>query len=250
MNSGRVPRYRAIAEDLAQKIRSGRYRAGDALPPQRELSTAYGVTLMTLRQALQVLNDDGLIVQQPGRGTFVAPPHAAYRLDALNSLGDELRGQGHPVRTEVISTALRPVPAGLSRPMGLPAGHKGLRLVRVRHLSRQPVIHQVSWIPEPIASAIKGADFGGSPLYTVLAEAGVRIHRATERIRPALLTGPVARLLDRSPGGPVFFSERLTYDADGLAVVLDQATIVGDALEIRADRAAADLSLEWVPQHL
>ncbi|WP_344455040.1 GntR family transcriptional regulator [Actinocorallia aurantiaca] len=249
MNSGRVPRYRAIAEDLAQKIRSGRYRAGDALPPQRELSTSYGVTLMTLRQALQVLNDDGLIVQQPGRGTFVAPPHAEYRLDTLKSLGDELRKQGYPVRTEVVSTTLRPIPASLSKPMGLPAGHKGLRLTRVRHLSRQPVIHQVSWIPEPIASAIKGVDFGEVPLYTALAQAGVRVHRASERIRPSLLTGSVAELLERSPGGPVFFSERVTYDADGLVAVLDQATIVGDALEIRTDRATTDLSLEWISQH-
>ena len=72
-------RYKAIAADLADKIRSGAYRAGQALPPQRELSTAYGVTLMTLRQALQTLSEDGLVA-------CVAGPAPAAHRDAF--LGD------------------------------------------------------------------------------------------------------------------------------------------------------------------
>jgi GntR family transcriptional regulator len=245
MTSGHVPRYRAIAEDLTQKIRSGRYRAGDALPPQRELSAEYGVTLMTLRQALQLLSAEGLVVQQPGRGTYVAPPHAAYRLDSLDSLGDELHTQGYPVRTEVLSTAIRPLPGRLTEPMGAARSHKALRLARVRHLAGQPAIHQVSWIPEPLGSAIKGSDFRETSLYTALAHAGVVVCRASERIRPALLIPSIAARLKRSPGGPVFVSERITYDARDLVVVFDEAIIVGEYMEIRAERAA-DISLEWV----
>src|SRR5437764_14716462 len=84
-----MARYRAIAADLAAKIRDGHSAPGEALPAQRELSTAYGVTLMTLRQALRELSDEGLIVQQPGRGTFVAPPYPAYHLGSLRSLADD-----------------------------------------------------------------------------------------------------------------------------------------------------------------
>src|SRR5690348_5157768 len=99
----RVPAYRRIAADLAEKIREGAYRPGDALPAQRELSASYGVTLMTLRQALQELRDEGLIVQQAGRGTYVTPVHAAYRMDTLRSFVDDLRDQGHEVTTEVLA---------------------------------------------------------------------------------------------------------------------------------------------------
>jgi GntR family transcriptional regulator len=94
-DAGHAARYRAIAADLAAKIRAGKYAAGEALPAQRELSASYGVTLMTLRQALRQLSDDMLIVQQPGRGTFVAPPHLAYQLGSLQSLADDLKKQGH-----------------------------------------------------------------------------------------------------------------------------------------------------------
>lgn len=244
-----VPRYRVIAEDLTGKIRSGRYRAGEALPPQRELSASYGVTLMTLRQALRTLSDEGLVVQRPGRGTYVTPPQAAYPLDTLRSLGDDLRRQGRPVHTEVVSAAIRRIPARLVQPMGVPsAEHKVLRLARVRHLAGRPAVHQVSWIPMPYGSAVKDVDFGATPLYAALADAGVAVHRARERIRPGLLSVPVASRLKSAPGGPVFLSERITFDVDDTVVVLDEAVILGELLEIRAERAATDLSLNWSAQ--
>ncbi len=62
---------------------------------------------MTLRQALRSLSDQGLVVQQPGRGTFVSPPLAAYRLQALRSFADELRAQGCEVTTRVLPAQVR-----------------------------------------------------------------------------------------------------------------------------------------------
>ncbi|MFB9682101.1 GntR family transcriptional regulator [Streptosporangium vulgare] len=245
-----TPRYRAIADDLTHKIRSGHYRAGEALPAQRELSASYGVTMMTLRQALQVLSGEGLIVQRAGRGTYVTPASAEYPLDTLRSLGDDLRRQGYPLRTEVLSAAIRRAPRSLTRLLGdAPSDRRALRLARVRHLLGRPAVHQVSWVVEPHASAIRGADFTETPLYTALTDAGARVHRATERIRPALLTAPVAALLRHPAGAPVFVSERATYDDQGALVVMDHATILGEWMEIRAERKATDLSLHWVSQH-
>lgn len=238
-----TPRYRAIADDLTHKIRSGHYRAGEALPAQRELSASYGVTMMTLRQALQVLSGEGLIVQRAGRGTYVTQASAEYPLDTLRSLGDDLRRQGYPLRTEVLSAAIRQAPRSL-----LGEG-RALRLARVRHLLGRPAVHQISWIVEPYATAIKGTDFTETPLYTALTDAGARVHRATERVRPALLAAPVAKRLQHPEGSPVFVSERATYDDQGALVVMDYATILGEWMEIRAERKATDLSLHWVSQH-
>jgi len=102
----RRPKYAAIAEDLDAKIKSGAYRPGQPLPPQRELSATYGVTLMTLRQALQLLTERGLVSQQAGRGTFVAAPKASYSLGSMQSLADDLRGQGHLVETALLGRDL------------------------------------------------------------------------------------------------------------------------------------------------
>ncbi|MFC4063782.1 GntR family transcriptional regulator [Actinoplanes subglobosus] len=225
----KVPAYRRIAADLADKIRAGEYRPGDALPAQRELSAGYGVTLMTLRQALQQLREDGLIVQQAGRGTFVAPVQAAYRVDTLRSFVEDLREQGHQVTTEVVSASAGPE----------------FRLERLRVLDGRPVIHQTSRVPSPWAAALVGEDFRRISLYAALAEAGVTIVRASERIVPGLLAEPIAGLLRRPAGEPVFVSERTTYAMDEQPVVVDRAVILGDLMEIRAERAATRLSLQW-----
>ncbi|BBH65755.1 GntR family transcriptional regulator [Actinoplanes sp. OR16] len=222
----RVPAYRRIATDLAEKIREGVYRPGDALPAQRELSASYGVTLMTLRQALQELRDQGLIVQQAGRGTYVTPAHAAYRVDTLRSFVEDLREQGHDVTTEVLS-------------------FQGGILERLRLLGGVPAIHQRSKIAEPFAAKVHSGNFRNVSLYEALTEAGATIARASERIIPGLLGDDHARLLRRPAGSPVFVSERTTYGIGDEILVEDRAVILGDLLEIRAERAATRLSLQW-----
>jgi GntR family transcriptional regulator len=235
-------RYRRIAADLATKIRQGGYRPGEALPAQRELAAGYGVTLMTLRQALQKLSDDGLIVQQPGKGTFVAPVQAAYRIDKLRSFTEDLREQGHDVLTRVLSASVRRPPAWVAANLGTgPA----LRLERLRLLGDDPVIHQVSWVTDRHAAAVRAHDFTHTSLYAALADGGVTIMRASERIVPAALTEPAAGHLRQPIGTPVFISERTTYALDETAVVVDRAAVLGDAMEIRAERAATRLSVSW-----
>ncbi|WP_342668870.1 GntR family transcriptional regulator [Dactylosporangium aurantiacum] len=230
-----------MAADLAEKIRTGHYAPGDALPAQRDLSHSYGVTLMTLRQALRHLSDEGLIVQQAGKGTYVSPPHLAYRLGSLRSLADDLREQGHEVRTTVLDRTLRRPPSAVAAQLGTPA----LRLERVREFAGRPAVHQVSWVRKPFGSRLRTVDFAAESLYAALADAGVSVARATETIRPDVLDETVAAHLRTPPGTPVFVSDRVTYSLDDTPVVTDRAVILGDMMEIRATRAATGLSLTW-----
>ncbi|MEV1072296.1 GntR family transcriptional regulator [Micromonospora parva] len=240
-----MARYRAIAADLAAQIRDGHYRPGDALPAQRELSAAYGVTVMTLRQALRELSAEGLIVQRPGKGTFVAPSPAAYQLGSLRSFGDDLREQGHEVHTAVLSRAQRRVPARVAARLRVRDSETGLRLERVRAFAGRRAIHQISWVREPHASRLHDVDFTGTSLYAALADLGVTVARATETIRPEVLSADVARHLDEAEGAPVLVSDRTTYAPDGTALVTDRATMVGSMMQITADRAATGLSLHY-----
>ena len=244
-SSGHEARYRAIAIDLAAKIRAGDYAPGEALPAQRELSASYGVTLMTLRQALRQLSDDGLIVQQPGRGTFVAPPHLAYQLGSLQSFADDLKKQGHDVRTVVLARSIRRASARIATQLRLPPGDTALRLERLREFAGRAAIHQVSWVRRPHAEHIQDRDFTSVSLYGALADAGVAVARAAETIRPGLLGPATARHLREPVGNAVFISDRVTYTLDGTAIVVDRATILGSMMEIRTERAATGLSLRW-----
>jgi GntR family transcriptional regulator len=240
-----MARYRAIAADLAAKIRDGRYAPGEALPAQRELSAAYGVTLMTLRQALRELDAEGLIVQRPGKGTFVTAPQLAYSLGSLRSLTDDLRDQGHEVRTTVIACARQRVSPSAAARLRVRETETGLRLERVRAFAGRRAIHQVSWVREPPADRLHDVDFTSTSLYAALAGAGAVVARASETIRPEMLGADAARHLDEDEGAPVLVSERITYEPDGTALVADRATILGSMMQVTAERAVTGLSLHW-----
>lgn len=77
--------YRQVYENLLAEIRSGAYKPGARLPNHEDLATSYGVSLVTVKEALRLLEDDGLIQRWPKRGTFVAA-------DLLEKIGDNLSG--------------------------------------------------------------------------------------------------------------------------------------------------------------
>lgn len=241
-----TPKYEQIRMDLASAIRAGDYRPGEALPSQRELSASYGVTLMTLRQALRLLSDEGLVVQQPGRGTFVTPPKLAYQRKTLRSMSDELRGQGIDVETKVIQLGNRQPPASVCAVLAIPRRQRALRIERLRIVDGKPAVHQVSWVPEPFAESIREMDFEVVTLYAALAEhAGVAVSRGSETIRPALVTREAARHLRVAQGSAVFLSERVTLGIDDSPIVFDRASITGDHMVIRAERVSNTMQWSW-----
>ena len=104
--NGRVPRYYRIAESLRDRIRSGDLPPGARLDNQRQLAKSFGVTLMTLRQALDVLERDNLITRRHGLGTFVSAPAIDYDILQLRRLAGDLVAQGEDVVTRLLATAM------------------------------------------------------------------------------------------------------------------------------------------------
>jgi GntR family transcriptional regulator len=202
------------------------------------------VTLVTLRQALRQLEDDGLLSQQPGRGTFVAEPRAAYRLDSLRGFAEDLRAQGQTVSTQILGQAAGRPPSWVTAVLGT---GRFLRLERLRLIAGRPAVHQLSWLclSKTGGMSLSTVDFSGTSLYAALADLGVVVHRASETLRPGLLEAPTAQLLGQPVGTPVFVSDRITYGLDDTPLVFDRATLLGTALEIRTERAVTGLSMQW-----
>src|SRR5215471_218481 len=98
----RQPKYLRIHGNLRERITSGQWTPGSPLPSQRELAVEFGVSIMTLRQALQLLTDEGLIETRHGSGTF-ATAHYAYDLGHLRSFASDLIAQGAEVTTELLA---------------------------------------------------------------------------------------------------------------------------------------------------
>src|SRR5438105_11556157 len=100
--NGRIPRYHQIAEALRTRIREGTLRPGARLDNQRRLATSFGVTLMTLRQALELLEREHLISRRHGLGTFVAAPSIDYDILQLRRFAGDLSAKGERVATRLL----------------------------------------------------------------------------------------------------------------------------------------------------
>ncbi|MFD2762832.1 GntR family transcriptional regulator [Micromonospora eburnea] len=236
---GRTPKYLVIRDDLIRRIRSGEFASGDALPGQRHLSEEYGVSLMTLRQALDELCDQGVVEQLPGRGTYVRALPVPYSMGNLRSLADDLRAHGIEVRTRVVSREIVPAPEDLTRRFRIPADSRLLRLERIRVVRGTPLIHQLSYLPQPFADLLGDVDFEKQELYAVLAErAGAVAAQAEETIAPVLMPEHVGELLGLPAGEPAMRSERITRDADRRTLVVDLAILAGNGVVVTNTREA------------
>ena len=173
----RQPKYLRIHAELRDRITSGQWPAGTSLPAQRDLAAEFGVSIMTLRQALQLLADDGLIAARHGSGTYVAARYE-YDLGHLRSFAADLAAQGAEIRTRLLAAEIITPADEVSARLGGPG--QVLRLRRLRLAGSRPLILQTSYLPLPLADGLDPADLAERGLYTVLAEHG----RVTSNARP------------------------------------------------------------------
>jgi GntR family transcriptional regulator len=229
----RRPRYQRIAEALREQILKGTVAPGGQLANQRQLAREFGVTLMTLRQALEVLEREKLIVRRHGLGTFVASPVIDYDILHLPRLAGSLSTLGEPVTTRFVSARFVPASRPVAEGLGLGQRARVLALERVRLLEVHPMGLQRSFLPAGLGEEVVKTDLRITSLREVLEfKLGLTISRARETISTIRIGRREARELGCRPGLAAFISERVSYGADGRPVVFDHVFIPGDRFRI------------------
>lgn len=238
------PPYRQIADLLRRPISTGRWAAGDRLPSEAALVEHFGVARMTVRQAVQQLRAEGLVVSEHGRGVFVRTAPPVRRLASDRFLGQ----RHHPPGTEAVPepgkaetaptvdrlTATRatanPV---VAQRLGLTPGDAVVvRSWRCLAAGR-PVATAVSYIPATIAHTPTTEHPGG--IYTQLDEAGHTVARFTEEVGARMPTPAERRTLTVPPGVPVLTVLRTAYRSDGGAVEVRDMLKVASAYLLEYD---------------
>jgi GntR family transcriptional regulator len=228
-----VPRYHQIAETLRARISAGGMTAGHRLDNQRQLAQSFGVTLMTLRQALDVLARDGLITRRHGLGTFVAPPPVDYDILQFRTLAGDLSAVGEDVATRFLRSRFLRADRRVAQELGLAEGARIFVLERLRLVDGQPLSFQVSHLPAAIGEEAAKADLTVTPLRHVLSfKLGIEITAARETVSAETLPARAARELGCVAGAPCFRSDRVSTDAERRPIVYDRVFIPGDRFRI------------------
>ncbi|MDO8211035.1 GntR family transcriptional regulator [Conexibacter sp. CPCC 206217] len=214
------PVYQRIRRDLEERIRDGALAPGGRLPSETELSSSYGVTRMTVRQAIGRLVEDGLVVRRHGVGTFVASNSRVRRsLNSLSGFAEELRADGKETTTEVVAQALELPSAELAEELSMMPGEQYVRIERLRSIDGHPTAVQESWVPVRLCPGMDRVQLVDGSLYATLRGTfGISLVWAEQEIRALAATERLAQQLQVDVATPLLEVVRRTFGEGNVTV--------------------------------
>ena len=224
---GRGPAHAQIESALEHAIGRGRLSPGDRLPAERELAARYGVSRMTLRQALGTLEQRGRLTRTKGRygGTYVVAPK--LELAGTSALSDQLRGLGVAAGARVLRAVERD-----ARPDETMLGARVHAIERVRLANGEPVAlergaYSIAAFPGLLDGPLDGS------LYALMRARYDEVPvRAVERLEPGLARADEAEALGIGVGAPVMLVERTAFSAAGRPLECSRDVFRGDRTRV------------------
>jgi GntR family transcriptional regulator len=233
----REVRYRVIADELRQRVESGELAAGALLPSESELSGAYDVSRVTVRKALDILRDEGLVDSRQGFGWFVATDPVRQSLGRLGTIEEQLAELGVGSERRVVGFRFTAAPPRVRQVLGVDTV---LEVRRVNHADGQPFARVTVWCREDVGARLSRADVESSPFYELV---DVPIGGAVQTIGAAAASREDADLLAVPVGSPVLRCERVTRGVDGRALLVSEHVFPGHRTEFVVDLPQAEPSI-------
>lgn len=220
MHSPFPVKYAALAKLLSQRIRSGDYDA-QGIPGERALAAEFGVARVTIRSALQRLDDQGLVWRHERRGTFAISDHnAAARRRLLREDMDNFLDRGRDDRRKVLLFTRTPATAEVASALRLPTGELVLRVVRLRTRDGVALTYTDTYLRLALAPYVHRRDLERKPYVQLLEEAGLSISGADQTITSVAAPPVVARALQLAEGRPLLKLARTLFDESETPVQL------------------------------
>ncbi|MDH3658738.1 MAG: GntR family transcriptional regulator [Alphaproteobacteria bacterium] len=231
-----APLYHQLRRRLRHAVESGMLQVGDALPSERDLADALGLSRVTVRKAISGLVNEGLLTQQQGAGTFVAP-RVEQALSLLTSFSEDMRARGMTPGAEWLDCD-----TGLANPeealaLDLSPGTEVSRVSRLRTANGKPMTLEHTTVPR---SLLPDPAVIGESLYEYLIAEGHRPVRALQRLHARAADDDEARLLAVPPGSPTLYIERRAFLSSGQVIEFTRSLYRGDAYDFVVELRVED----------
>jgi DNA-binding GntR family transcriptional regulator len=210
------PLYFQVSRQLHAAIEDGRLPAGARLGNEVDLAASLRLSRPTVRQAIQTLVNQGLLVRRRGVGTQVVRTKVARPL-RLSSLFDDLAGLGGKPESAVLVNRIQEAGAEVAELLEAPGLTHVRRLKRLRSTDGEPLALMNNYLPDGVIDPVDD-ELRERGLYQLLRSAGVRLHAAEQNIGARLATEEDAELLHEEPGAALLTMQRTTYDDSGRVV--------------------------------
>ena len=219
-----TPIYMQLARKLTSAIESGQWLAGEALPSERTLVDTLGISRVTTRKALQLLEEQGAILRSRGAGTFIAP-RFEQPLPRLESFSEMVRPKGFRPNSELVGFVRRAPTGEEMNTLKLGAHDDVVELTRIRKaddiaISLQRAILAADVLPSPALL--------GESLYGYLEQIDKPVVRAMQHFRAEIADAATARHLAIKPGDPLLLVSRTGFTADDQPVEFTRTWCLND----------------------
>ncbi|MBA2387802.1 MAG: GntR family transcriptional regulator [Acidimicrobiia bacterium] len=227
-------RYQEIAAALRQRVVA---RApGALLPSEAELSAEFGASRVTVRRALELVRDEGLIAARQGFGWFVVTEPLRQHLGQLGTIEDQLEGSGKRAERRVLEFAFCPAPAHVRSVLGV---DQVLRVRRVNLGDGEPFAVVTVWCPAELGAGLSRRDVERRPFYELLDRP---LRGATQTIGADSAEPDDAAVLGVPVGAPLLRCRRITTDIDGRPVLVSEHLFPAHRTEFVVDLPQAEPS--------
>ena len=225
--------YQRIVETVTQRIASGEYAPGSRLPSESGFCAEFGVSPMTVRRALNILSDRGLIWTEQGRGTFVRTMglgDSVFRLEDLE--GGWFDGNSE---VRLLSASTREAGERVARMLAISPGDRVVYLRRLILKDERPAMYHVEYVVFDARRPLVESQLQLTSLKGLFETAGGKgFPRGTVTLRALSLSAEAARVLEEPNGAPAFCLEHVFEDVDRRPVGWGWFLLRSDLFQLRA----------------
>ena len=231
------PVYIQIHDEIHEAIDAGRWVPGDRIPAERELADQFSVSRMTLRQAIMLLVDEGVLERRVGSGTFVSEQKVQEHLNGITSFTDLMADAGKQATSKTVSFHVGRATNSEQEQLQLSSDARVLRMERVRYGDDEPIAFEVAAIPESLIEGLSRSDLTDSLYRTLAEERGLKIGRAQQTVTAAAVNERISEYLAIKRGDPVLILRQITYDTKGTPFEYVQTQYVGSRFEFYMEKS-------------
>ncbi len=230
-NSG-MPLYLQLKDIIKKQIMAGHYPPGVKIPTEEEYCKKYDISRITVRQAINYLVQEKLLIRKQGKGTFVASAKMKKHLPKLYSFTEDMIAEGRTPDSIIMNSSVIDADEEIAGILELPERNKKVfRLCRVRRADEVPILYETTYIPDYLCPELGRFDFSQVSLYKVLQlEYELIFKYAEERYEASLLNKETAVILETAMNDPAFNIYRVAFLEDSRPYELTYATGKGDSL--------------------
>ncbi|GAC1401912.1 MAG: GntR family transcriptional regulator [Ktedonobacteraceae bacterium] len=231
---GPVPLYYQLKQIVQYEIKRGVYHSGDRLPSETDMIQRYGVSRITVRQALSELEREGVVVRRHGRGTYVADRNIEQDLVRLTDFVEDMEQAGLTPSSQVLRLKREVATAYIAEALQVSIGEEVMLIERLRLADERPIAYDSTWLPLRFGLLLSQEELAHETIYHILeTRYNIPVEMGVFHITASTANVEQAHLLQVTPGAGLLLIRRVSYTTGNTPVYVQDRYYRTDRVSYR-----------------